>query len=91
MPAWLIFAVASAAVVVAGVRLARDGDVIAERTGLGGAWVGAILLAAATSLPELTTDIFAVRQGQVSLAVGDLFGSSMVNMLILAVADLATT
>jgi cation:H+ antiporter len=69
--------------------LARDGDVIAERTGLGKAWVGAVLVAAATSLPELATDIAAVRQGHVSLAVGDLFGSSMANMLILALADLA--
>lgn len=91
MPAWLIFSLSAAAVVLAGVRLARDGDVIAERTGLGGVWVGAILVAAATSLPELTVDIFAVRQGHESLAVGDLFGSSMTNMLILAVADLATT
>ena len=42
----------------------------------------------ATSLPELATDISAVRQDERSLAIGDLFGSSMANMLILAVADL---
>lgn len=47
-------------------------------------------MAAATSLPEIATDIFAVRQGHRNLAVGDLFGSSMANMLILAGADLAT-
>jgi cation:H+ antiporter len=52
--------------------------------------VGAILVAAATSLPELSTDLYAVRQGTPSLAVGDLFGSSMANMLILAIADIAT-
>jgi cation:H+ antiporter len=52
--------------------------------------VGAILVAAATSLPEITTDIYAVRQGTPSLAVGDLFGSCMANMLILGLADLAT-
>jgi cation:H+ antiporter len=86
----LVFVLAAAAIVVAGTRLSRDGDTIALRSGLGRAWVGAILVAAATSLPELTTDLNAVGQGTPDLAVGDLFGSSMVNMLILAVADLAT-
>lgn len=90
MSPWLIFLLSAGAVILAGVRLSRDGDTIAERTGLGGAWVGAVLVAGATSLPELAVDISAVRQGHVSLAVGDLFGSSMANILILAVADLLT-
>jgi cation:H+ antiporter len=88
MPAWLIFLISAGVVAAAGVRLARDGDTIAEVTGLGGAWVGAILVAAATSLPELATDGHAVLQGSPGLAVGDLFGSSMANMAILAIADL---
>ena len=88
MPVWLIFLLSAAAVVAAGARLSRDGDAIAERTGLGGAWVGAILVAGATSLPELATGIYAVRAGAISLAVGDIFGSCMGNLMILAVADL---
>ena len=90
MPAWLVFISSAVVVVIAGVRLARDGDTIARRTRLGGAWVGAILVAGTTSLPELATDITAVRQGETNLAIGDLFGSSMANMLLLAVADLVT-
>lgn len=90
MPAWLTFLLSAAAVVLAGSRLAHDGDVIADRTGLGRAWVGAILVAAATSLPELTTDLFATWGGHPNLAAGDLFGSGMANMLILALADLLT-
>lgn len=86
----LTFCVTGAVVAAAGVRLARDGDTIAARTGLGGLWVGAILVAGATSLPELTTDLSAVLQGNPSLAVGDLFGSSMANLMILAIADLLT-
>jgi cation:H+ antiporter len=78
------------AVAAAGYRLARDGEIISEGTGLGGMWVGAILIAAATSLPELLTDVNAVWQGRPSLAVGDLFGSCMANMMLLAVADLLT-
>jgi len=71
-------------VVAAGVVLARSSDVIAARTNLGRVWVGSIFLAAATSLPELLTDISAVRIGAADLAAGDLFGSGMANMLILA-------
>ena len=86
----VVFLVSAGAIVGAGIRLARDGDVIAAGTGLGGMWVGAILVAGATSLPELGTDLSAVWQGAPELAIGDLFGSSMANMLILAVADLLT-
>jgi cation:H+ antiporter len=88
MSAWVVFALSAAIVAAAGSRLARDGDAIAKGTGLGGMWVGAIVIAAATSLPELATDVSAVWQGHAGLAVGDLLGSSMINMLILAVADL---
>lgn len=90
MPSELVFALTAATVVFAGARLARDGEKIADRTGLGEAWVGAILVATATSLPEIVTDVAAVRQGDTALAIGDLFGSSMANMLILGVADLLT-
>ncbi len=84
----LVFIVSGIAVAFAGAALARHADAIAETTKLGRVWIGAVLLAGATSLPEVTTDIFAVRLGATDLAVGDLFGSSMANMLILAVVDL---
>lgn len=83
------FVASAAVVIVAGVVLARAGDVIAARTRLGGLWVGTIFLAGATSLPELTTDITAVRLGAADLAAGDLFGSSMANMLILGLVSFA--
>jgi cation:H+ antiporter len=84
----LVFLASGIAVVLAGVALARHADAIAEATGLGRIWIGSVLLAGATSLPELTTDVVAVRLGAVDLAVGDLFGSSMANMLVLALVDL---
>jgi cation:H+ antiporter len=86
--AWLTFLLSAAMVIAAGIRIARDGDTIAEGTGLGGVWVGALLIAAATSLPELATCLSAVHQDNPGLAVGDLFGASMANMATLAVADL---
>lgn len=82
------FIFGAAVVVGAGVRLARDGDTIAARTRLGGLWVGSIFLAMATSLPELATDIAAIHLGAPNLAAGDLFGSSMANMLVLALVSL---
>lgn len=87
--AWVLLFVASAAVVVAaGTVLSREGDAIAEYTGVGRVWIGSILLAGATSLPELATDVSAVRLAAPDLAAGDLFGSSMANMLILGLLEL---
>ncbi len=85
----VLFGLSGAAVVAAGVVLARNGDAIAERTGLGGFLVGMLLLAGATSLPEIATDVSAALADAPDLAVGDLFGSSMANMAILAIVDLA--
>ena len=80
--------VGAAGVVWAGVVLARSADVIAARTKVGGLWLGMVLLALATSLPELVTAGTAVRIGAPDLATGDLFGSNMANMLILALINL---
>lgn len=82
------FAISAGAVVGAGIALARSGDVLATRTGLGGLFFGMLLLAGATSLPEIVTDVTAAASGAPDLAIGDLFGSSMANMAILAVIDL---
>lgn len=84
----LMFLVLAAVVAAAGVVLATAADAIADRTGMGRLLVGSILLAAATSLPELSVDLAAVRQGLPDLAVGDLLGSSLMNLLILASLDL---
>lgn len=83
-----VFAVSATIVAAAGIVLAQTGDEIAERTGLGGLVVGMLLLAGATSLPEIATDVSAALAGSPDLAVGDLFGSSMANMAILALVDL---
>ncbi len=85
----LRFVVAAIIIITAGTVLARGGDVIAAKTKLGGFWVGSVFLALATSLPEIVTDLAAVRMDAIDLAVGDLFGSSMANMLILGMISLA--
>jgi cation:H+ antiporter len=83
------FAASGAVVVWAGSRLAQAADRIAELTGIARVWIGGMLLAGATSLPELAIDVAAVRLDAADLAAGDLFGSSLANMLILAGLDLA--
>ncbi len=84
----LQFLLLAAVVAGAGTALAQAADALAEVTGLGRLLVGSVLLAAATSLPELTVDVAAVRAGHADLAAGDLFGSSLMNLLILAGIDL---
>jgi cation:H+ antiporter len=69
-------------------RLARHADAIADATGLGRLWIGSVLLAASTSLPELTTDVNAALLDAVDIGVGDLMGSTLANMLLLALLDL---
>lgn len=76
----LIFLVAS--------RLSRHADTIADETGLGGLWIGTVLLAASTSLPEVFTTVNAALLDAPDIGVGDIFGANMANMLILAVLDI---
>ena len=78
-----------AAVVIAGTLLGWAAERIANVTGLGELWTGWVLLAGATSVPEFVTDTSAVRIHAFNLAGGDLFGSSLTNMAILAVLALS--
>src|ERR1700730_10287370 len=81
--------VTGAAVVVAGILLAWSADRIANATGLGEMWTGWVLLAGATTVPEFVTDTSSVTLPAAKLAGGDLFGSSLTNMAILAVLALS--
>jgi cation:H+ antiporter len=60
---------------------------IAAITGLGTGFVGIVLVAAVTSLPELVAALTAVRLGAFDLAVGNLFGSNVFNMFALGMVD----
>jgi len=87
---WLKFAICVAIILLAGRQVARYGDVIAEKTGLGGAWVGVVLVAVTTSLPELFTGISSVTLAKApDLTVGNLFGANTFNLLNLALLDIA--
>lgn len=85
---WLQFLATALVIVLAGVRLAYYGDVIGEKSGLGRSWIGLVLLAATTSLPELFTGFGATALANLpDIAVGDVLGSCMFNLLILSAMD----
>lgn len=87
---WFAFICCTSVIVYSGTRLARYGDIIAEKTGLGRAWIGLVLMASVTSLPELVTGVSSVAfAGVPDIAVGDVLGSCVFNMLILALLDTA--
>jgi len=87
----VMFFIFAGVIVVAGLLLSKSADQIATSTGLGSSFVGSFLLAAVTSLPELSTGIAAVRIGATNMAIGGMFGSNVFNMTIISMADLFYT
>lgn len=86
---WLQLAGAAGIILVASTFLAKSADVIAFKTGLGRAFIGVVLLATATSLPELGTGVSSiVLFDEPDLAAGDAFGSNLFNLLIIGLLDL---
>ena len=87
---WVKFILCVLIIFFSGRAIARYGDIIARKSGLGGVWIGVILLALVTSLPELFTGISAVTLvGAPDLTIGNLFGANSFNLLNLALLDIA--
>lgn len=85
---WLEFLVCVALIVVCGYFLSRYGDIISEKVGLGRAWIGLVLMAGVTSLPELINGVSSVRfAGVPDIALGDIMGSCIFNISIIALMD----
>ena len=84
-PAIGLFLAAAVVIVVAASFLTAAADTIASRMGLGRLWVGSLLLAGATSLPELVTAVAAAIGGSAELAAGNILGANMLNMSNLAI------
>jgi cation:H+ antiporter len=82
------FGLCALAILWAGTRLTSYTDVIALRTRLGRIWAGMLLLAVATSLPELINCTSAAIRGLPDIAAGDIAGSNVINLAILGGSDL---
>ena len=83
------FSISAVVVIISGIFLIRASNEIALATGLSASFMGAILVAIVTSLPELATSIGALRIGAYDMIVGNLFGSNMFNILTIFFADAA--
>lgn len=86
---WVTFLISTLCIVAAAYFLAKYGDDLAERTNLGGLFFGTLFIATISSLPEFITSISSIVIKVPNLAVGNLLGSSMFNMVILAIIDVA--
>jgi len=85
---WLQFIFCLLIIFFSGKKVAKYGDIIAEKSGLGGVWIGLVVIAVVTSLPELFTGVSAIRLVDApDLTIGNLLGANMFNMLNLALLD----
>lgn len=87
-PLVIRLALGGSAILVAGFFLSRTGEAIAEQTGLGSSFVGAVFVAIATSLPELSSVVSSMRRRRYEMALADIFGTNLYNILLVFVADL---
>lgn len=86
---WLGFAAAALVVALAGYGITRSAVFLVEQTGLAETFVGSLMTAVSTSLPELVTTLAAIRYGALTLAVGGIIGGNSFDVLFLAFSDVA--
>lgn len=85
---WIKFLFFAALVGSGGYLIANSAEVLIQETGLSEAVVGGIFTAVATSLPELVVSVVAVRHGALTLAVGNIIGGNVFDVLQIPLADL---
>ncbi len=84
----IAFSIAALVIVIAGTRLAQQADTLADRTGLGEALFGVLLLAGVTSLPDFAATLSAAVDARPDLAMSNVMGSMTVNLAFLGIADI---
>jgi cation:H+ antiporter len=85
---WLQFIASAGVILLSGTYLSKYGDIIAEKTGLGRTWIGVVLMASVTSLPELITGISSVAVYDLpDIAAGNILGACMLNLVMIPVLD----
>lgn len=82
----VLIGVAITAIIIfyVGERLVFYAGLLSQSTGISGAWIGFLIVAVITSIPEIVSVFTAVLHGQLGLATGGIFGSNAANISILA-------
>lgn len=80
-------ALAGAVILVAGFLLTRSGEALAQQTGLGSSFAGAVLIAVSTSLPEVSSVVAAVKLHRCEMAISDVFGTNLFNLALVFLVD----
>lgn len=83
----VLIALAATGILVAGVTLAQTGAALAEQSGLGLSFFGAVFLAVTTSLPEVSMTIALARRQQYEMAISGIFGTNIFNVTIIVLVD----
>ena len=74
--------------VLASIRLSYYGDILGRQSKVGSIFIGGLLIASITSLPEFVTSVSAVLINNPTLSFGDILGSNMFNIFVLAVYNI---
>jgi len=85
---YLNIVVSALFVIAAAIWLASSAEKLAQATGLGRTFFGSIFLAFVTSLPEIVVSLSALRLGSINMAIGNIFGSNMLNIFIIFICGL---
>lgn len=75
-------------IVLAGIQLSKYGDAIGDIKGLEKTWLGIVMLASITSLPELITSSSSALLGAPEMALSNIFGSNIFNIFIVFILDI---
>lgn len=86
----LLYIISASIVIISSIYLSKYVDALDKKTNLSGAFIGGVILAAVTSLPELFTSLTAVCMlNQPELVSGNVYGSNIFNLVIISICVLA--